>query len=261
MTQKTSPARVAAFFRALEETGNRTIAAERARVSASWVTLHRAADPDFRARMEAAVAAARDRLRAAASAEPVAAWRAQDGEELVVRGTNGRRTQVARARLKQWTPRTEARFLAALAACCNVAAACRTVGLSVVSAYNHYHRWPDFEKRWEEALKEGYLRLEMALFDHAGRAFAPVDYPPDIAMPPMDYDQAMTLLKLHQARVHGVGKPPSRWHRTKWNSDDVFESIAHKLDRLAHHMREDAPPDPAAGRHTLDQGARIVRGK
>ena len=88
-----------------------------------------------------------------------------------MRGTNGRRTQIARARMKQWTPRAEARFLAALAACCNVTAACRAVGLSQASAYNHYHRWPDFATRWDAALEEGYMRLEMALIENAGRAF------------------------------------------------------------------------------------------
>ena len=44
--------------------------------------------------------------------------------------------------------------------------------MSVSGAYKHYNRWPDFEKRWDAALKEGYLRLEMALLENAGRAFA-----------------------------------------------------------------------------------------
>ena len=47
MTAKTSPARRAAFMAAVAATGNRTLAAERARVSPSWVTLHRATDPAF----------------------------------------------------------------------------------------------------------------------------------------------------------------------------------------------------------------------
>ena len=47
MSRKTSPARRAAFLKALSETGNQTIAAERAKVSRSWVQLHRSTDPAF----------------------------------------------------------------------------------------------------------------------------------------------------------------------------------------------------------------------
>jgi hypothetical protein len=261
MTRKTSPARVAAFFRALGETGKQTIAAEAARVSRSWVSLHRATDPDFAARMAAAIASARERLSAhATGVRPEAKWRAQAGEELVVRGTNGRVTQIARARLRQWTPRTEARFLTALAACCNVAAACRAVGMSQASAYNQYHRWPDFEKRWEEALKEGYLRLEMALLENAGRAFDPVDYEPDMPIEPMSVDQALTLLRLHETRVHKLGKPRGPVRTSPRSSEEVFASIAHKLDRLEAKLRAGEEPDPAAARRTIDRGGRVVRG-
>lgn len=261
MAHKTSPARVEAFFRALGETGNQTIAAERARVTRQWAQLRRKADPDFAARMAATIAVAREQLRAARALEPTgAAWRAQAGEELVVRGSGERLIQIRRARLGDWTPRLEARFLAALAACCNVSAAARAVGLSVSAAYQHYHRWPDFERRWEEALKEGYVRLEMALLESAGRAFEPVDYPPDVPIEPMTVHQAMTLLAQHQARVHKIGQRPGRTRRYARNPDEVFESLARKLDRLAHKLTAEAAPDPAGARRDLDRGAKVVRG-
>ena len=47
MVARTSPACVNAFFATLAATGNQTLAAERAKVSRSWVTLHRSADPAF----------------------------------------------------------------------------------------------------------------------------------------------------------------------------------------------------------------------
>jgi len=261
MAHKTSPTRVEAFFRALGETGNQTIAAERARVTRQWAQLRRKADPAFAARMTATVAAAQERLRAARALEPTAAaWRAQAGEELVVRGSGERLIQIRRARLGEWTPRLEARFLAALAACCNVSAAARAVGLSVSAAYQHYHRWQDFERRWNEALEEGYVRLEMALLEAAGRAFEPVDYPPDVPIEPMTVHQAMTLLAQHQARVHNIGKPVGRWRKLPRNSDEVFASLQHKLDRLAHKLTAEAVPDPAGARRDLDRGARILRG-
>ena len=177
-----------------------------------------------------------------------------------MRGGGGRRVQVARARLRQWTPRTEARFLAALAACCNVRAACRVVGMTPPAAYHHYNRWPDFEKRWNDALEEGYLRLEMALIESAGRAFRPVDYPPDVPIEPMSVDQAMILLHQHQARVHKIGKPQGRAFRLPRTSEDVFESITHKLDRMEAKIRAEEMPGKPGARRGLDRGMKVVRG-
>lgn len=59
MSRKFSEARLAAFLKAVEETGNQTIAAERAKVSRSWVTMTHRADPEF----DAAVREALDRFR------------------------------------------------------------------------------------------------------------------------------------------------------------------------------------------------------
>jgi hypothetical protein len=94
MSHKTSPARRAAFFKALRETGNQTLACERAKVSSSWVQLHRSTDPAFKAEVGAAVAEAREALlkaRPSGSMKPGRNWGHQDGEELVVRGSRGRR--------------------------------------------------------------------------------------------------------------------------------------------------------------------------
>ena len=48
MSAKTSAARRRAFFAGLAETGNQTLAAERAKVSLSLVTLHGSTDLAFR---------------------------------------------------------------------------------------------------------------------------------------------------------------------------------------------------------------------
>lgn len=244
MSAKTSAVRREAFFRALAETGNQTIAAERARVSRSWVTLHRAEEPGFRERMESAIAEARERLRAAEGMAPASGWGTLDGEELVVRGTNGRRTQIARARLKQWTPRAEARFLATLAATCNVKAACAEAGLTQASAYLHYRRWAGFARQWQEALALGYVRIEMALVQHAGNVFSGEAFDPDGPLPPMTFDQAIQLLRLHQKRVRGVGKWPGRMARAPdW--DAARASILRKIDAIERHAalsREERAP-------------------
>lgn len=104
MSAKTSPARRAAFLKALGETGNYGIAAAHAEVSRSWVTLHKTNDPEFRAACEAAVAGAAEQAKARATAggdaKPSARWGYIDGEEMVVRGeraAGGRRAGAAAA--------------------------------------------------------------------------------------------------------------------------------------------------------------------
>lgn len=240
MSAKTSPARRRAFFAALAETGNQTIAAERAKVSRSWVTLHRTSDPAFRAELEAAVAAAKaaldERGAAGGGVGPPGRWRQERGEELAVRGTNGRWTQIARARVRQWTPRVEKRFLDALAGCCNVKRACAAVGMSVNGAYGHRKRWPDFMRRWDEALAMGYDALEAAVVAHAGRTFDPEEAPddeldPQLPLGPITVAEAIKLLQIHRYRVHGVGKPLRRPRpRTL---DEVRGSILRKLEAIA----------------------------
>jgi hypothetical protein len=212
MSHKMSPARRAAFLRALAETGNQTIAAERAKVSRSWVQLHRTGDPEFDSNVRAAIEMAKeslawapDRVRGARGSNgPPRGWGHLDGEELVVRGTNGRRVQIARARLKQWTPRVEERFLATLAATCNVKAACAEVGMTAASAYAHRRRWPAFVERWDAAIEEGYRRLDNGL---TASAIASLE-PPEPGAPaiepvvaPMGVDDAIRLVRLHERRA------------------------------------------------------------
>src|SRR5688572_13253936 len=108
MYKKMSGRRRDVFLRALEVSGNQTLAAERACVSRSWVCKERALNPAFDAEVRAAIEAADARLRGGEGNRPQAkGWGHLDGVELVVRGSNRRRAQVARARAGQWTARSE----------------------------------------------------------------------------------------------------------------------------------------------------------
>jgi len=261
MSRRTSPQRRAAFLKALAETGNQTIAAERAKVSRSWVQLHRSSDPAFDADVRAAVAEARASLsqRSASSAEhsgrkPPRGWGHLDGEELVVKGTNGRRTQVARARLKQWTARIEDRFLAVLAATCNVKAACAEIGMTAASAYAHRKRWPAFERRWDEALSEGCLALETALLEAGANLFASPELPPaGAAAPPapaiahMDAHQA--LLYMHKHYLPRPGRLPGRapTRATEGETAAALEQLLAQLERRE--KRKAKGKEARKGRH------------
>ena len=242
MHRKMGAARRGAFLRALEATGNVTLAAERAGVSRSWVMKARRAEPDFEAACAAAVAQAAARLGAEEGNRPPAGWGFLDGAELVVRGSNRRRVQIARARAGQWSARTEDRFLAALAATCNVKAACAAAGKGFASAYAHRKRWPDFARRWDEAEAEGDARIEAALVARGSNPFSS-DEPPEMELPPMTVEQAIHLLHMHKHKVHGIGKAPGvRW-RPPPTLDDYRESILRKFSALERERRL----DPAAG--------------
>lgn len=249
MSAKTSKARTEAFFTALSETGNQTIAAERARVSRSWVSLHRAADPAFKARMATCIAEARVRLSSAQDVKPDRKWANIDGERLVVRGSGGRgagrRVQVSRARLKQWTAAEEARFLAMLSATCNVRLACEEVGLSIASAYGHRNRWAEFAKRWDDALEAGYATLQGAMLERAMISLDPHgfdyldDWQPALPIKPMTPEQCLALLHMNKnsafrvwARRNGQrGWGPNP--KAEMSGGELTEAILKKLRVLA----------------------------
>ncbi|MBT2188146.1 hypothetical protein [Sphingobium nicotianae] len=240
MTAKFTAARRDAFLRALAETGNQTIAAERAKVSRSWVSLHRASEPLFRQAMDEAIAAARAAFDPhggdGSCAAPQEALRYHDGSELVVRGSNGRRTQVARARVRQFTPRSEDRFLATLAATCNVKAACAEVGMTAAAAYKHRLRWPAFARRWDEAVEVGYIRIEAALVEAACNLFSSPAHPPEVPVPEMTAAHAIQLLHMHKHQVRAMGKRPGLPpHRP--GLDEVRASILRKIEAIERHEK------------------------
>ncbi|HEX8654200.1 MAG TPA: hypothetical protein VF693_03125 [Allosphingosinicella sp.] len=208
MLPKMSRARRGAFLKALDETGNQTLAAERACVSRRWVLKERKADPAFDAACRAAIEAAFARFRSFGENRPPGSWGHLDGADLVVRGSNRRRLQIARARPGQISPRTEDRFLAVLAATCNVAAACSAAGISKGAAYCHRRRWANFARRWAEAVREGAIHLEFGLLENCGNIFSSRGLPPAIDTPPMRTDEILHNLYMHQHEVYGIGSAP-----------------------------------------------------
>jgi len=215
MSPKTIAARRARYLKALRDSGNVTLSAERARVARSWVHNQRKKDPEFDTACRAAAAAAREAFAALGTRKPPAGWGYLDGAELVVKAATGRRIQITRARTDQWTPSAEARFLAVLAATCNVKAACSAVRMSTTSAYHHRRRWPAFARRWHEAIAEGYMRLEAALLEAGCNLFSGDGLPPPVKLPPVSVAEAVQLLHMHKKQVHGLGKAPGRRPRPR----------------------------------------------
>jgi hypothetical protein len=223
MSAKMSAARRAAFLKALSETGNITVSAERAKVSRSWVRLHRSGDAGFDSACRASLDSARSKLLDHARDErsgekrgsnrPPSGWGFAGGEELVVKGTRsgtGRRVQVARARIKQWTSRVERRFLAMLLATANVTASCRAVGMTPASAFGHRSRWPRFAALWDAAVTEGSLRIEMETVMGGVNFFSDTDLPDDVPVVAMTAAEAIHILHMTKHKTRGIGKAPGK---------------------------------------------------
>ena len=232
MTQKFSAARKRAFLTCLEQTGNQTLSAERAKVSRSWVCLHRRTDPAFDAACREAIELAKMMLRDDAAVVPEAnapplaphlkgrgnggrmpahpRWRYHDGVELVVSGTRGRRTQLRRAKVSQWTGRVEQRFLAVLAGTANVRLACREVGLWPPSAYAHRRQFPGFARAWDQAVEIGMCELESRIHENLNHFFDREMPEPVTPMRNVSVTDAIRLMRLHEKREREKRKGVSR---------------------------------------------------
>ena len=198
--------------------------------------------------MRAAVAGAREKLRAAPdqaragglSNRPPVGWGHLDGVELVVRGTGDgiggrRRVQIARARLKGWNAHSEDRFLEALAATCNVKAACAAVGLSAASAYHHRGRWPGFARRWDAVATVASERIEAGLFQAGANLDSSDHVPVDVPITGMTADHALQLLRL----FHSAPRPGRRAGRPV-EVASIAETCRALEEALAKHRRQRA---------------------
>lgn len=255
MSAKISAARRSAFLKALEETGNQTLAAERAKVSRSWVLLHRKRDAGFDAAVRRACLdfARHERERVARGERsgngPPSGWGHLDGVALVVRGTGDgiggrRRVQIARARLKQWDARAEDRFLEVLAATCNVKAGCAAVGLTAASAYEHRKRWPAFAARWDQVVAWSSERIECGLLQAGANLYSSDEVPMDVPITEMTAEQALMTLRLHRQSPRPGRRPPGRPPRVA----SLEEATAAIRKALAKYERQQARRAAREGR-------------
>ena len=165
----------------------------------------------------------------------------------MLRGTGGsgggRRAQVARARIGQFTPRVETRFLSVLRRTCNVKMACVAVGMSAAVVYKHRNRWAEFERAWDAAIQDGYFALEMALLENGIRALDPDadSLAEDHALPmlPISANDAMRILGQRRFYVSGWGKRSGHKRRMP-TKEETNAAILKRLRVLA--MRNGVRP-------------------
>ena len=167
MPGKISFSREIAYLRALAETGNATLAAERAGMSRDWAYKRRKEDPRFDGWCREMAALAKARL-------PV---------------------QVRRDRAGGWTAEREARFIARLTETCGVWLASAAVGLSTVSAYRRRQRRPGFAAAWDEAQRSGWPPGDQPWIESALCYFERREPPPDNPVRITSIDEVIEAMK------------------------------------------------------------------
>jgi hypothetical protein len=161
---------------------------------------------------------------------------ARGGTNLELAG--GKVPRLRKAGRRAFTKAKQGRFLAALAATCNVSAACRRARVSDSCVYEHRRKDAAFRAGWVEAVREAYGRLELMTLERMmngtvttrTRADGSVDttheYPNALAL---------QLLRLHR----GTGSEPEQ-APTAEDIDEVRERIAQRIDRLRIRMEKEA---------------------
>ena len=144
---------------------------------------------------------------------------------------------------KWWTPEVEAAFLDHLAASCNVAWSAAQTGFSAVTVYNHRRTDPAFARRWQDALDDGYIRLETELLGTAVGYVERLRADDELPLKHMSVREAVSLLNRH-----GRGDPATRGGRFQARPrslDEVRDSILAKLEAIEAARRAEAAESAA----------------
>ena len=91
------------------------------------------------------------------------------------------------------TEELDENFLDHLAASCNVTHAAQEAGFSREAYYARRRRDPAFAERWQDALAQGYARLEAALVKAAIDRMEGRPPDPDTPFPPMTVQDAIAI--------------------------------------------------------------------
>jgi len=151
--------------------------------------------------------------------------------------TSQRAQQVAqrKAHFSQWGKT----FLSELAATSNVSAAARKADIHVSSAYDARRTRPEFNRRWQAALSEGYDNLELELLQRLRKG--EVKLGKDAKRGARSWDNA-TAFRLLSAHRESAAR--ARAFRENEDADAILASIDAKLDRMRQRALKAATKDP-----------------
>lgn len=146
----------------------------------------------------------------------------------------GRKTVRRKARPLQWNEKRRSLFLDELALTSNVSAAERAAEMAPGSAYRERRKSAEFRAAWEEALAEGYTRLELSLLERAiaGTVKTVTKTPEGSQTKEISDRLGMSLLAAHRAAVMAMrGGAP--------DPEDAREWLARKLAEMQRRAGDD----------------------
>lgn len=205
-------------------------AARLAGFSVKTLYRHRAADALFRDSWQAAVE--------------------ESGRPVLIVPAAGRRWQKRRSRRHRFTAERKEIFLEHFAATCDATASAEVAEIGLWAVYDHRRKDPAFAQGWDEALQQGYARLEAeavaarikaleALKVRLGKEIAPRDS--DVAA---EFERVMHLLREHKRGLAGARLGGTLG---KWSFDEAFEALEKRLKAFGLRIErgERAPRDEA----------------
>ncbi len=256
------------FLAELRRTGNITLSADVAGLGRKTLRRHRLRYPAFATQWDAALGYARAMLAKAGPLPPhTSAPKTMGGEYAVRRGKNGE-MQVRRAPAGRLSDAGETAFLRELAGTCNIALACRTVGISPSNILRRRQRSDQFADRMDAALAQGHERLEFALMEAALCSTAPdemagiweelgVDAPSPLTT--MSFDQVIISMGLHRKRVV-LGEKRRSPHRRDTTAEETDAAITAILDRMRKRKKALEKRDWETGEPQAAEGGEVVVG-
>jgi hypothetical protein len=210
--------------------GNVRAACEAALVCHTYLYRYRKADPEFAAAWDAALSQAGERLAAGREGgrppEGQLYWRG--GMMQVIGGHGAVPPRLIAQSPRRWTGAKEKRFLRTLSVTANVTLAAEEAGVSARACYWQRTRRPGFARRWDAALEEGVMTVEMQLIRDATRIVEDDDIFDEEPRPIMSYTDAILLVAQHKRRMARdvrLGGHPRR----EVDIEDVRASVLRKV--------------------------------
>lgn len=158
---------------------------------------------------------------------------------------NRRRLQFRKMRHVKFDEARRERFLAHFAGTCDTKAAAEAAQIDETTVYKRRKRDPQFDAAYAEALKEGYLRLEVeALRERLElqRRARKVRVPTGEAA--KEFDRVMQLLARWDRRGGGIGpRVVARGRQQGMSFDEAIEALGERLRKLDIPILRLPPPE------------------
>ncbi|MBC7986324.1 MAG: hypothetical protein H7X93_06590 [Sphingomonadaceae bacterium] len=156
----------------------------------------------------------------------------------IIRPGRKRRLQRRRFRRLRFDAARRAIFLSHFAGSCNLRAAAKAADVTDSTVSRHRAEDAEFAAAFDQALEQGYVRLEAELLAQRLEAQRrlrdePIEARAMAGEPALEFDQAMKMLTRWDRRGGGIGpRAVSHGHRRRMSFDEAIEALAKRLRAL-----------------------------